>query len=100
MNNKILSYEELKYMLKSLEVLQKLHKDIYNDGAYSIKRRARHQQRAMELKKEINLLLTAIHHAKQARKLYDYKRLHDQEVIRGSCTANYISGVGTLVEEE
>lgn len=90
MNKELLSYEELVEKLKGLEVLQSMHKKIYTTGGYDYKKRARHQSRAMELKKEINLVLSAINHAKEARKLYEYKRLHDSEKIRGLCTDNYL----------
>lgn len=83
MNNKLLSYDELKEELKALEALQSMHKRIYNNGSYGYKMRAQHQARAMQLKFEINTILSAIYHAKEARKLYEYKRLYDSMEMRG-----------------
>lgn len=90
MNNKLLSYEELKKELKSLEALQKLHKRLYRCKAFGNGLvAARSQRRSSELKKEINLILTAIAHAKEARRLYEYKRLYNNaDTIRGICTDN------------
>ena len=90
MNSKLLSYEELVEKLKGLEVLQRIHKSVYTDSRISLKTRKLHQRKAMELKQKINMILTAIHHAKEARRLYEYKRLHDSEKIRGLCTDNYL----------
>lgn len=98
MNNKLLSYSELVDKLKEYEELQKHNKNIRDTHCHwSV--RAKFQKYVKKTKDKINMLHTAISHAKEARHLYEYKRRYEGEVLRGNCTANYISGVGTLVEE-
>jgi hypothetical protein len=80
MNSKLMSYEELVEKLKGLEVLQSVHKKTYSNGKYGSSIRSNSQRRSHELKQEINLVLSAIHHAKYARKFYEYKRNHDKLV--------------------
>ena len=92
MNSKLMSYEELVEKLKGLEVLQTTHKKTYQNGKYGSSIRSNSQRRSHELKQEINLVLSAIHHAKEARKLYEYKRLYESEKLRGLCTDNYVEG--------
>lgn len=92
MNNKLLSYEELVEKLKGLEVKQRWNKILRKHAPIlkNSKLQREHQKDVSQTKKEINLILTAIHHVKEARKLYEYKRLHDSEKIRGMCTDNYL----------
>lgn len=92
MNSKLMSYEELVEELKELEGLQKIVKDMSKDPNISMKTRKRFQKYVNKSKDEINLLLSAIHHAKEARKLYEYKRLYESEKLRGLCTDNYVEG--------
>lgn len=92
MNSKLMSYEELVERLKVLELLQKGYKKIYRSNKGDMSFRIKMQKKSNELKKEINLLLSAIHHAKEARKLYEYKRLYESEKLRGLCTDNYVEG--------
>lgn len=92
MNNKLMSYEELIRELKHLEGLQRIDKGISKDNGMSMKTRKRFQKIVEKNKKEINLVLTAIYHAKQARKFYEYKRIYESEKLRGLCTDNYVEG--------
>ena len=84
MNNKLLSYEELKKELKHLEEKQKRYKS-YTKWV----KIPSHYKYVIRGKEKINYILSAIHHAKQARKLYEYKRLYDTNRMRGLCTENY-----------
>lgn len=76
MNSKLMSYEELVERLKELETEQRRAKRHYQiKGFYP--HRSGYQAYSNKIKKEINLILNAIHHAKEARKLYEYKRIYD-----------------------
>ena len=82
MNNKLLSYENLKELLKHIEIQQRLNKKIYSRKNCDTKLQSRYQKLANESRIAINVILSAIHHAKQARKLYEYKRLHENETTK------------------
>ena len=92
MNKKILSHDELVKRLKEYEDLQRHNKNIRDTHCHwSV--RAKFQKYVKETKDEINMLLTALYHAKEARNLYEYKRIYESnfdEPIRGMCTENYI----------
>lgn len=92
MNSKLMTYEELVDRLGTLELLQRGYKMVYRSNKGDMSFRSKIQKKSHELKKEINLLLSAIHHAKEARKLYEYKRLYESEKLRGLCTDNYVEG--------
>lgn len=103
MNNKILSYEDLKEKLKMLEIRQRYNKALRKHCRIlknNSKTESKHQKDVSRTKREINLLLTAIHYAKEARKLYEYKRLYEEHVLRANFTAYYVGGIGTIVEED
>lgn len=102
MNKKILSHDELVKRLKEYEDLQRHNKNIRDTHCHwSV--RAKFQKYVKETKDEINMLLTALYHAKEARNLYEYKRRYTslkdsnmhgdyffEESIRGLCTENYL----------
>lgn len=76
MNNKLLSYDELVYKLKELEDLQRHNKNIRDTHSHwSV--RAKFQKYVKETREEINMMLTAIHHAKEARNLYEFKKRYE-----------------------
>lgn len=79
MNSKLMSYEELVEKLKGLEVKQRWNKVLRKHAPIlkGSKAQREHQKDVSQTKKEINILLSAIHYAKEARKLYEYKRIYD-----------------------
>ena len=86
MNNKLLSYEELKRHFNALSKQQRVDKKTIASSNTSSQLRSVLQSIVSTRASIINVYLSAINHAKEARKLYEYKRVADK--LRGQCTEN------------
>lgn len=80
MNSKLLSYSDLKEELKYLEKTQTWYKLERKTHKY-LKHR-KYQKKVHENKIKINIILSAIHHAKDSRKFYNYKKLYEKEKMK------------------
>lgn len=78
MNSKILSYEELKKHFDQLSRVQRIDKKTIAKSSTSNDLRSVLQTIVSTRKSIINVYLSAIHHAKEARRLYEFKRQSDK----------------------